>query len=315
MQGSLVNYGVDSMAFEFLVVRGKVFNGRDHSFALNALDVSHRQAAGQIGIFSVPLKISSPERRAVDIHRWSQNHVSSQSFHFLSDRLPLTLQQLGIPGGGHGDSNRKGGGGNSFGSARRVGFGRRSGPRADADRAVGHLYGRDTQAFIGNALHPIGAAQHCHFLLQRHAAQQILNALIHRQARIFIGGAPVPLWIWATPSRAENKIKARQTERLMVFPPDNCVILRARRSNISNVSASRSYLQPDNAKAFFVQEATIDLLAPAIHSILRAVKVNSPRMAACWRAKVPDIRVSESIVPVKVVGPKRPLSCQVTDFS
>ena len=26
-----------------------------------ALDVSHRQPAGQIGIFSIPLKISSPE--------------------------------------------------------------------------------------------------------------------------------------------------------------------------------------------------------------------------------------------------------------
>ena len=77
MQCALVDYCVDTMPFELLIVRGKVLDGRDDALALNSFDVSHRQAGGEIGIFAVPLEISSPERSAVDVHGWPQNHVAA----------------------------------------------------------------------------------------------------------------------------------------------------------------------------------------------------------------------------------------------
>ena len=52
---------VNPMPFKLLVVRGEVLHRRDHAFTLYSLDVSHRQTAGEIGIFTISFKISAPE--------------------------------------------------------------------------------------------------------------------------------------------------------------------------------------------------------------------------------------------------------------
>ena len=185
VQGALAHHRINSMSFELLIVRGKMLDRRNHAFPLHSLDVSHRQAPREIGIFAVPLEISFPQRRTVNVHRRTQNHISSQSFHFLSNRLPLVSQQIGIPGRGHRHSRRKGSRGH-FVPALLISLGRRSSPRPYSNRPIGHFYGGDAEPFIGHALHPIGSAQHGNFFLQRHPPQQILNPLLRRQAGVFI---------------------------------------------------------------------------------------------------------------------------------
>ena len=62
------------------------------------------------------------------------------------------------------------------------------GPAHDlyAERTIRHFYRGNAKPFIGDALHPVGATQHGNFFLQRHAAQQVLNALLDRQTGIFV---------------------------------------------------------------------------------------------------------------------------------
>src|SRR5208282_4670937 len=101
---ALINYCIDPVSLELLIVRVKVLHRRNHAFALNSLDVSHSHATREIRIFAVAFEISAPERSAVNVHRWSQNHVASNGLHFLADRLPFGSDQFRIPGGGHGHS-------------------------------------------------------------------------------------------------------------------------------------------------------------------------------------------------------------------
>src|ERR1700690_1057220 len=129
------------MPLEFLVVRVKMLDGRDHALALNSLDVSDRQAAREVGILTEALEISTPERGAVDVHGRPQNHVATQSFHFLADRLPVSPRQFSVPGGAHGDAGGKSSGGYLLSGGLPLGLRRRSGPRPYAERTVRHFYG------------------------------------------------------------------------------------------------------------------------------------------------------------------------------
>src|SRR3984957_3784687 len=106
----------------------------------HSLYVSHGEPTGEIGIFAVALEISAPERSTVDVHSWPQNHVASQSFHFLTDRPPLALQQVGIPSRGHRHSSGERSRGHLLLGDLRFGLRGRSGPRPYADRAIRHSY-------------------------------------------------------------------------------------------------------------------------------------------------------------------------------
>jgi len=60
VQGALANDGIDAMPFELLIIGVEVLDGGDHALALNSLDVSDRQAPGEVRVFAEALEISAP---------------------------------------------------------------------------------------------------------------------------------------------------------------------------------------------------------------------------------------------------------------
>src|SRR5271156_2287224 len=107
MQGAVADDGVDSMPLELLIVGVEMLYGRDHTFALNSLDIGNGHAAGEVRILTEAFEISAPERGAIDVHRWPQDHIPTESLDFLPDRLAVCLRQFGIPCGAQGDARGK----------------------------------------------------------------------------------------------------------------------------------------------------------------------------------------------------------------
>ena len=72
---------------------------------------------------------------------------------------------------------------------------------------------------IGDALHPIGPTQHGNLFLQRHAAQQILNALVDRQIGILVGWniGTAGVLSKAHDRREENRNQTRETPHGYTF--------------------------------------------------------------------------------------------------
>ena len=101
LQRALVNRFIHAVAFEFLIVRREMFHRGDHAFALHPFDISDADTRRQIRILSVSLKISAPQRHALNVHCRAQNHVATNRPYFLPQRLPRRLRRLRIPGSRH----------------------------------------------------------------------------------------------------------------------------------------------------------------------------------------------------------------------
>ena len=65
---------------------------------------------GEVRVFAVALEVASPEGNAIDVDGGSEDHVAAQGFDFLADGAAFALDEIGVPGGGHGDAGGKGGG-------------------------------------------------------------------------------------------------------------------------------------------------------------------------------------------------------------
>ena len=110
VEGALVDVGVDAVALELLVVGGEVLEGGEDALALDAADVGVAEAGGEPGILAVPLKIAAPDGDAVDVDGGAEDHVAAVGAGFRTDGCALLLDEIGIPGGSHGDAGGEGGG-------------------------------------------------------------------------------------------------------------------------------------------------------------------------------------------------------------
>ena len=102
VQRARVDLLVDAVALKLLVVGVEVLHRGDHALALHALHIGRAQLPSKIRIFAVTLEVAPPQRHAVDVHRRPQDHVPAQRLHFLRNGLALALNQLRVPGCGHG---------------------------------------------------------------------------------------------------------------------------------------------------------------------------------------------------------------------
>jgi len=146
VEGALVDVGVDAMALKLLVIGREMLERRDDSFALHTLDIGNTHARGQVRIFAVAFKVATPERDTIDVDGGAENHVAAQGLYFLGDGLTFSLDQVAIPGGGHGYTGGEAGGDDLYRIAGGIGDGGTAGPGADAEGAVGHFYGWNSEA-------------------------------------------------------------------------------------------------------------------------------------------------------------------------
>ena len=70
----------------------------------------HGEPAREPGILAVPLKIAAPDGDAVDVDGGAEDHVAAVGAGFRTDGCALLLDEIGIPGGSHGDAGGEGGG-------------------------------------------------------------------------------------------------------------------------------------------------------------------------------------------------------------
>src|SRR5579863_5418581 len=151
------------MAFEFLIVGVEVFHRGDNALALHAFNVGHTHLRGEVGILAVALKVPPPQRDALDVNRWAENHVAANRSHFLANRLTYALRHRRIPGGGDRYSSGKG-------SATEWVRSRfrdlpRARPRSNAPRPVRHPDRWKSPPRNCDTLHPVRPGQQAGFFL------------------------------------------------------------------------------------------------------------------------------------------------------
>ena len=171
VQSAFVHFRTDVMTVPFLVVAGKVFDRGEHLLRLNAPDHRRHHLAGQKGIFTHVFEIAPAQRRAIDIHRRSEQNIHAARPTIAPQTLPDSFGHLTVPRGRQRNTSR---------------VTRRGAVVAAAHRPIRHFDGRDPEPLDGADVKPLRAADVIDFLLERHAREQVIHPLFHRLGRIEI---------------------------------------------------------------------------------------------------------------------------------
>ena len=157
--------------------------GRDAT-GLHTTDVADRDPAGQVRVLGHALEVPPAQRGPVQVHRRSQQHVTTPCPGLGGQHPAQFLDQLRVPGGAQRRTARDAEGGNP------------GSQQARPTRTVGtvrHLQRRDAQAFHRLDRPEIAATHQRHLFDQRQFAQQFVDRSGH--------GLMVPHGRWPLPAR------------------------------------------------------------------------------------------------------------------
>ena len=170
MKRALVNHRVDRHALPFLVIAGEVLRRRDDLFALDAFDIRHGHAGGEVGVFGEAFEVAAAKRRAVDVDARPEQHVAILGAGLVGQRDADTLHEIRIPTGSPADGGGEAGG--AVGSY--------------PVRAVAHLEGRNAEPLVDARFHVRRAGQLRDLLFERHAPDKVLDTFLNRQLRVLV---------------------------------------------------------------------------------------------------------------------------------
>jgi len=97
-QGPFVHLGIDRSSLELRIVRNKMFGCGPDTAALNALNKRCCQAAAEDWVFGVALEVATPERAAMQVDGWGEQHVRTLRLTFVSQQLTQPSDQVWVPG-------------------------------------------------------------------------------------------------------------------------------------------------------------------------------------------------------------------------
>ena len=186
VEGAVAHLDVHLVAILLIVVQGVVLHTGGHTLRLQTLHVGHHHARGKVGILTQILEVAPAERRAVDVHTRAQHHVLVAVQSLLAQALAVEAGQFGVPGG-----SQTGQCGECH--TRVVGL---SGLLPLVPEHVGaHTVGAVVRPQIGEA-QPLHTRRrelrlrvyHSYLLVQRHALQGVIDALLQRLALVEIDG-------------------------------------------------------------------------------------------------------------------------------
>ena len=183
---TIVDDHVGRMPVDLLIVQCIMLDAGGHAVPLHALHVRHDHPGRQIGVLAHILEIPAVERRAIDIHAGTQQHVFLAIARLLADRTAVEFRHFGIPGSGQTRQRRKGHAG-VVAPAGLVPFV----PQhfgTNAVRAVGRPDFGNAQPRHARRAELGLRMNHGDFLAQGHARQSILDSGFDGTTRIEIGG-------------------------------------------------------------------------------------------------------------------------------
>ena len=89
VESAIAEVDVYHVTSVLLIVKRKVLDAGSHAVLLHAADVRHNHRSRQTGVFAHILEVSPVERRAVDIHAGSEQHLFVAIKCFLADTLAV----------------------------------------------------------------------------------------------------------------------------------------------------------------------------------------------------------------------------------
>ena len=123
VQSSVIDVRVHVHALRLDVVCHEVLHRRTHSLALHTVDVSSCKLTRQQGVLAEILEVATAQRRPLDVHSRSQEHVDAQCLSLLAQCLANLFEKLEIPGRRQARSRREAGSRRLVAVAPRVGRG------------------------------------------------------------------------------------------------------------------------------------------------------------------------------------------------
>ena len=101
---TLVGIGTRAVAVVFLLVQGKMLDGRHHSLFLHAADIGRSCLAGQIGVFAVVFEVASAKGAAIDVHARAQHDLHAVGLGSATDASTHLPHRIAVPAGRSGYS-------------------------------------------------------------------------------------------------------------------------------------------------------------------------------------------------------------------
>ena len=178
VQCAVAHHDVHLMAILLVVVQRVVLHAGRHTLRLQSLHVGHHHARGQPRVLAHVLEVAAGQRRAVDVDARTQYHVLAAIARFLAKALAVEACQVGIPRGSQTGECREG-------HARVVGL---AGLHPLVPQHVGaHAVGAVVGPEVGHAQTRHACCRefrlrvdHAYFLVERHARQRVVDALLQR---------------------------------------------------------------------------------------------------------------------------------------
>ena len=96
----LINDRVGVVTQELLVVSHKMLDGRAHTLALQAVDISDRRSRRQKRVFSEVFKITATHWSTIDVDSWPEHEMHATGASILPYNCTQSLHQFGVPGCG-----------------------------------------------------------------------------------------------------------------------------------------------------------------------------------------------------------------------
>ena len=97
VQCTVANLHVNMSAPEFLIIQGIMFHAGSNSVFLYSLNIRYTHFGSQIRILSHIFKVTAIERRTIDVHTRSQQHILLTVTGFFADSLSILSSQRRIP--------------------------------------------------------------------------------------------------------------------------------------------------------------------------------------------------------------------------
>ena len=196
-----------------VVVERIVLHADSHALLLHSLDITNAHAARQVGVFAHVLEATTIERCAADVDTWAEEDRLVAIACLFADGLTIAQGKVGVPSGG-----KTGEGGE--GSTRVVGAAgllplvpKHNG--TDAVRAVGAPQLGDAETAYAGAGELGLCMDDGNLLVERHARQGVIDALLNGLAFVEIDGQGLglegscPSWPHPLPTHQPAPYSAR----------------------------------------------------------------------------------------------------------
>jgi hypothetical protein len=165
-QRPLAHPGIDRHPTVLLVVDREVLEGGADALALDAAHEGAGDPAGEQRVLAVVLEVAPAQRMALHVEPRAEQQGHVLRPRLGADRRPDPLDQLRVPGGGHGRGRREAGRG-------LAGADRLAGAAPQPDGTIGHPNRRDAEALYIGGLPGVAAGHQRSLLLQGQLRDEI----------------------------------------------------------------------------------------------------------------------------------------------